>query len=619
MASTKGADGVFVLDTGSSDKTVELLKAAGAVVGEHIFTFDEWPEVYFAEEKMTNIEWAKSKGMTPWRFDMARNAALALIPADYDLAVVLDLDEVLADGWREALEKHLKEGATRIQATYTFNYKADGKPDLVYFMDRAHTRKNYMWRGIVHEYEVCTQGPEKTIASAEFKINHHQDCGKSRDQYLSLLELATREDPHQDRNSHYLGREYFYRQRWLDCIKELTRHLKLPSAGWEAERAASMKYIAGAYNALGNLREAHRWFLRAVAEWPEDREPWLALGLFYLHHRNYSGGYYAAAQALSLVNRPLHYMTTAEAWGAQPHDLAACCAAWMKNHALALEHYAKAMELDPENARIKSDYELTLSMMREHKASANPAGFVDLVKTVNAVNIQQAKNKILMCLVSRGRPKQALEALESWRQNNAGCSDVCLVLDADDAGNYPVAEIKDCLVEILPPARVGPQLNKVALKYAPIYKAIGFIGDDHRIRTKGFDKLWLDELNKMGHGVVYGDDLFRGESLAGQAAMSSEIILALGYMHWIKLQHMYIDNCWMEIGRALGKLKYTPGVVIEHLHPDARKAQWDRMYDWGHAVFAQDGVEFKAWRESPVFTEQIGRLGLKLCKLEAKV
>ena len=81
MASTKGADGVFVLDTGSTDDTVKALIAAGAKV-----------EQRFVE---------------PWRFDTARNTALAMVPVDIDACVILDLDEVLVPGWRAALEKEL--------------------------------------------------------------------------------------------------------------------------------------------------------------------------------------------------------------------------------------------------------------------------------------------------------------------------------------------------------------------------------------------------------------------------------------------------------------------------------------------------------------------------------
>ena len=72
MASMGEADAVVVLDTGSTDDTVERLRAAGARVT--VERFD------------------------PWRFDTARNRSLDLVPEDADICVCTDLDEVLHPG-----------------------------------------------------------------------------------------------------------------------------------------------------------------------------------------------------------------------------------------------------------------------------------------------------------------------------------------------------------------------------------------------------------------------------------------------------------------------------------------------------------------------------------------
>ena len=79
MDSMGEADEVVVLDTGSSDGTVERLRARGARVERGI--------------------------ISPWRFDDARNRSLELVPEDADLCVCTDLDEVFHPGWRAALEQ----------------------------------------------------------------------------------------------------------------------------------------------------------------------------------------------------------------------------------------------------------------------------------------------------------------------------------------------------------------------------------------------------------------------------------------------------------------------------------------------------------------------------------
>ena len=79
VESAKEADAIYVLDTGSTDNTVKLLKERGV-----------------------NVE---SKKITPWRFDVARNLSLEMVPKDTDICVCLDLDEVIEKGWRKKLEQ----------------------------------------------------------------------------------------------------------------------------------------------------------------------------------------------------------------------------------------------------------------------------------------------------------------------------------------------------------------------------------------------------------------------------------------------------------------------------------------------------------------------------------
>ena len=109
------------------------------------------------------------------------------------------------------------------------------------------------------------------------QLDHRADDTKSRAQYLPLLEMSVLEDPEDDRNLHYLGREYYFHGRWEDAIITLKRHLLLPSATWADERCASMRYISRCLVMLRRRDEARAWLLRAAAEAPHLREPWLEL------------------------------------------------------------------------------------------------------------------------------------------------------------------------------------------------------------------------------------------------------------------------------------------------------------------------------------------------------
>ena len=94
VSSMKEADYIVVLDTGSEDNTVEILRNLGVRVEERI--------------------------ISPWRFDNARNASMELIPDDADICVCTDLDEVFESGWREKLENAWSDGVTQARYRYTW-------------------------------------------------------------------------------------------------------------------------------------------------------------------------------------------------------------------------------------------------------------------------------------------------------------------------------------------------------------------------------------------------------------------------------------------------------------------------------------------------------------------
>lgn len=96
------------------------------------------------------------------------------------------------------------------------------------------------WVHPVHEVLSWTgEGrPGPVVVADGVQLDHRPDPTKSRAQYLPLLELSVAENPEDDRNVHYLGREYLYKGRWDDCIRTLKSHLAMPRATWRDERAA---------------------------------------------------------------------------------------------------------------------------------------------------------------------------------------------------------------------------------------------------------------------------------------------------------------------------------------------------------------------------------------------
>ena len=259
--SMKEADKIFVLDTGSTDGSYDALKKLGVIV--------------------------KKEEIKPWRFDVARNISLDMVDEDTDICVCTDLDEVFEEGWRDKLEKMWKEDTTR--ASYTYNWSLDdsGNPIISFYSDKMHSRHGYRWTRPVHEV-LAFDGVEKRVFDETLVLNHYPDRSKSRGSYLPLLELSVKEDPLDDRNTHYLGREYMYYERWNDAIDTLERHLNLKKATWKDERCASMRFIGRCYKHLNRPFEAEMWYQKALLEAPHLKEAYTELALFYYDNKEYS-------------------------------------------------------------------------------------------------------------------------------------------------------------------------------------------------------------------------------------------------------------------------------------------------------------------------------------------
>lgn len=332
MASMQEADEVYVLDTGSDDGTPALLEELGAQVTVEV--------------------------ITPWRFDVARNHSLDLVPEDADICVCTDLDEVFQPGWRAEVEKAWLPGTDRLLYHYTWNFLPDGREGLTFWYDKIHRRHGCRWVNPVHEILQYDGGAPQAQYAEGVRLEHHPDQTKSRGQYLALLELAVEEDPTNDRNVHYLGREYFFRRRWEESIATLKTHLSLPTATWADERCASMRLLAKDYGAMAMEGEQERWLLRAVGEAPHLREPWLDLADLYYRRRDWHGVLWTTEHALTITTRPRTYMSEATSWGEHPWDLASLGYYYTGQYDKAWEAVQKAAQLAPNNPRIQDNLRL---------------------------------------------------------------------------------------------------------------------------------------------------------------------------------------------------------------------------------------------------------------------
>ena len=196
----------------------------------------------------------------------------------------------------------------------------------MFWTDKIHCRQGCRWVNPVHEVLTFDGGEGAPIYAEGVFLEHHADPAKSRGQYLPLLELAVEEDPTNDRNTHYLGREYYFHGRWAESEAMLKRHLALLAC---------------------------------------QRENWLEV-------------LYCTGRALAIQERPKSYMTEPAAWGEGPWDLASLAYYYLGQRALAIHAVKTALTFAPEDPRLVENLRLMETTMAQYKENSPPEGREDL-------------------------------------------------------------------------------------------------------------------------------------------------------------------------------------------------------------------------------------------------
>jgi hypothetical protein len=316
------ADYWLVADTGSTDQTVNKLRELGV--------------------KCEVIH------VRPWRFDLARNIALSLIPADVDICISMDMDEHMAPGWRPILEAAWHPSTTRVRHTYHTHYTGMGTPSLTHFADKIHARQGYTWKRPVHE-TVFALGTEHVVTVPDLVQHHVPDSKKSRGQYLPLLQLSHEEDPTCAQTLFWLAREHAHVNHTEQATEYFLKLLKMDHV-WHLEKSEAERWLA--------KLQPHRqleWLRRSVATAPERRECWRDLAQYHYAHAEWPSCYAACVQALQITQKTETYLDTADVWGAHLDDLAAVSAWNMGLKEQSESHAIQAVRLSPHDVRLQNN------------------------------------------------------------------------------------------------------------------------------------------------------------------------------------------------------------------------------------------------------------------------
>ena len=325
---TQGADFRMVADTGSTDKTKEILRKHGVTVHDI--------------------------SIKPFRFDDARNAALSLLPLDIDICVSLDLDEIPDPDFFDKLRDNWKIGATRAWVFWDTNSRWLNN-------NRVHARTGYRWVKPCHEVTVKYPSTNEHDIIIETMVTHKPDDSKPRNQYLPLLQMAVDEDPYDMRMRVYLIREYYFAQRWQDVIDEgqrLFRHERKNDT-WAPELAAAYRGVGDSYDKLGDKDTAYEMYKAGYVVAPHEIEAVFPLAYWHYANKDWQQCY-DLANEVNLLKPSGHYLMDESITKWRAYDLLAI-ASWNLGKTGSAKKWARlAVEGNPTDERLIDNYKFML-------------------------------------------------------------------------------------------------------------------------------------------------------------------------------------------------------------------------------------------------------------------
>jgi glycosyltransferase involved in cell wall biosynthesis len=324
-ASAKDADLILIADTGSTDGTVDVARHCGAVVHDiHV---------------------------RPWRFDVARNAALALVPGDVDICVSLDIDEVLEPGWREEIERVWEPGKTT-NLWYLFDWGCG----IRFPYRKIHSRHGYRWKHPCHEdLAIDPRVTEVFARTNKLLVSHHPDPTKSRGQYMEILEAAVKEDDRDPTHFFYYARELTFYRRWSEAIAALHKYLGMNAASNQNERCYAMRLLGKSYAEKRDNAQAEKWYTMAAGEAPNTREPWCELAMLMYRQARWEECFAYSMRALRIKDKTLVYTCDPAVWGHWAHDLASIASWHLGLKDLALAQAELAAQASPDDPRLAAN------------------------------------------------------------------------------------------------------------------------------------------------------------------------------------------------------------------------------------------------------------------------
>lgn len=238
LSSLVGVDEIVVVDTGSTDNTVELAMA-------------------FTDKVFTDYEWNDD-------FAEARNHALSKCTGDWVLSI--DGDEVLEEGGVDKI-RAIIENALPDQLHFSVDMIAKGTGQKHGLPRIFRNDGSVRWWGIAHETLTPVQSNRVDVVITYGSSTAHQ---LDPDRMLRILAKVCASVDASPRDLYYYAREFYYRGDYVQAARLWNEYVTI--ATWPPEKADALLYIARCQFFLSQGDKARETCFEAIKVNPDFKE-----------------------------------------------------------------------------------------------------------------------------------------------------------------------------------------------------------------------------------------------------------------------------------------------------------------------------------------------------------
>lgn len=202
----------------------------------------------------------------------------------------------------------------------------------------------------------------------------------------------------------------------------------------------------------------------------------------------------------------------------------------------------------------------------------------------------------MIFVASRGRPMQ-LERFMKACQAMHTVNKIVIRLDIDDpCGMDYIDALKDFECVVITNKRIGfaASMNELFGIYHDAHVYF-MMADDVVPETDEWDTKMARVA--MARDVVFSNDQFHKARQPTHMAIGGDLARACGWLVPNGFVHLYNDQIWEYIGRALDRYHYLEDVSVPHMHFSNLKAPMDRTYEDHFEHSKNDKVAWDLWRE----------------------